>query len=115
MGSYPQNGVVNFATQYALKVLLLNDVERILVSQYKRRQHSLIYLDYEITASAKTYVTWSLNADGDPVQLLGRDDGEIVGYFIKRVGDAGEADFIEGRRIESATSVIDGYVESNTL
>jgi hypothetical protein len=71
----------------------------------------MIYKGYEITASAKTYVTWSLDDHGNPDKALRRDDvGEIVGYFISNTMNNDDEDFVEGKRIEAATNVIDEYV-----
>jgi hypothetical protein len=70
----------------------------------------MIYRGYEITASAKTYLTWSLNDEGDPVEVLGRDDGEIGGYFARHIETGEELDFIEGKRVESAKYAVDEHL-----
>ena len=73
--------------------------------------NEMVYKGYEITASAKTYVTWALNDEGDPVEAIGRDDGEVEGYFAKHVETGEELDFIESKWADAAKTVIDDLLD----
>jgi hypothetical protein len=75
----------------------------------------MIYKGYEITASARTYVTWALDDDGEPLEPLDRDDGEVEGFWARNMATDEELDFIEGKWVDSAKFAVDEAIAEAKL